>query len=250
MQGARRGGSGSRIGFLICLMFLSTACTHAHTTYLSDHWIEQPQGLYQTSINHNRPILQVIVTYDGLLSSHAALRLIAEHGKVTFWDPAGAYGLRSTDSNEPGNSNGLKITRVKDLVLSRIPDIPTYVQFRWGVGDVRVEVFEWDLVHQDARLFEDVLHNGTEGVGDSLPFQTETTPAFCTVAISEFLKRFAGSYMNLADWHLWPHSLAQALLDQKPTRIRVFHKDAGEVIYISPHLSAGKPHSLTEFALQ
>ncbi len=98
MQMTRRGRAWACLEFLVCFVFLSTGCTHSHSTYLSDQWIEQPQGFYQTSINHHRPTLQVIITYDELLSNHAALRLVGNHGKVTFWDPAGAYGLRSPSS--------------------------------------------------------------------------------------------------------------------------------------------------------
>jgi len=190
--------------------------------------------------------LQIIITYDGLLSNHAALRLVANHGNVTFWDPAGAYGLRSPSADEAGSSPLAGIQRVKDLVVTQIPDLPTYIQFRWYVGDVTVEVFEWDLAPQDAKFLEEVVRNDSQAVSETPVFHTETAPAFCTVAISEFLQRFAGFLMTLPDWYLWPHNLAHALLRQGPTRIRVFQRNSSELTYVSPHRSAGRPHAMTD----
>ena len=127
-----------------------------------------------------------------MLSSHAALRLVANHGKVTFWDPAGAYGLRSPSTMDSEPTDAITIQRKRDVVITGIPDIPTYLQFRWYVGDVTVEVFEWDVSRQDAQVLETVLHDGSVAGSDAEVFDTETAPAFCTMAISEFLQRFFG----------------------------------------------------------
>ena len=246
MQRTRFDRTLAGFGLLLSLVLFSTGCSFTHIAYLSDHWMEQPQGLYPASVHYQRPTLQVIITYDGPLSSHAALRLAAEHGNVTFWDPAGAYGLRSSSEDSTGKPGDSPIIRVKDLIMSRVPDIPEYIQFRWEVGDVTVEVYEWDLPLLEAKRLEEVLRKGTNGMGIATDFHTETAPAFCTVAISQFLRRFAGRIMNLTDWYLWPHNLAQALLHQAPARIRVFQRDNSESTYVAPHRSAATSPSLTE----
>ena len=225
----------TRIGLLMALVALSTGCTTTHTSYLSDHWIAQPQGVFPASFSHPSPTLQIIITYDGPLSSHAALRLVNHLGTVTFWDPAGGYGLHPLHTELAGTQLKPNIIRVKDVVVEPAPDLPTYVQFRWAVGDLTVEVFEWDVSSSDAQRFQAILREGIEAPDRVPEFFTETTPAFCTVAISEFLQRFAGPTLTLSDWYLWPHNLAQALIGQRPSRIRVFRQNQPESTYIAPH---------------
>jgi len=72
---------------LFLALFSLSGCNTTHTQFLSDHWVAQSSALHLVSTNPNASRLQVIITYDGPLSSHSALRLESDNGKVTFWDP-------------------------------------------------------------------------------------------------------------------------------------------------------------------
>jgi hypothetical protein len=124
--------------------------------------------------------------------------------------------------------------RVRDIVMTHIPDIPTYIKFRWYVGDSSVEIFEWDLPRHQAEALREVLRSETDGMHPKGRFQTETASAFCSIAISEFLQRFAAPTITLADSYLWPHNLAEALLQQSPSKIRLFLREKPEIVFIAP----------------
>lgn len=224
---------------LLTLIFLS-GCSTTHRQYLSDHWISQPQGVSQpqalhlVSANSRTSRLQVIIMYDGSPPSHSALRLESENGNVTFWDPAGAYGLVGYITDAHGIPIRPYGKRVKDIVITHIPDIPTYMRFRWLVGDSSVEIFEWDLPHEQTKELREVLRMGTEENHPKGEFHTETAPAFCSIAISDFLQRFVTPTLTLADTYLWPHNLAEALLDYSPSRVRVFVRGKPEMVFWPP----------------
>jgi len=224
----------------LTLVFLS-GCSTTHTQYLSDHWVSQPQVLHLVSANTRASRLQVIVTYDGSLSSHSALRLDSENGNVTFWDPAGAYGLVGHITDQHGKPIKPYGKRAKDIVITHIPDIPTYMKFRWLVGDSSVEIFEWDLPHHQTKELRKVLQMETDETHPKGEFHTETAPAFCSIAISNFLQRFVTPTLTLADTYLWPHNLAEALLDYSPSRVRVFVRGKPEMVFMAPRQQVISP---------
>ncbi len=217
----------------LTLLFVS-GCSTTHTQFLSEHWISRPQVLHLVSLHARPSRLQVIITYDGPLSSHSALRLESENGNVTFWDPAGAYGLVGHITDPHGNPISPYGERVKDLVLTHVPDIPTYIRFRWLVGDSSVEIFEWDLPRRKTEELRAILRMETDETHPNGEFHTETAPAFCSLAISDFLKRFATPTITLTDTYLWPHNLAEALLEQSPSRVRVFVRGKPEMTFVAP----------------
>ena len=225
---------------LLTLIFLS-GCSTTHRQYLSDHWVSQPQVLHLVSANTRASRLQVIVTYDGSLSSHSALRLESENGNVTFWDPAGAYGLVGHITDQHGKPIKPYGKRAKDIVITHIPDIPTYMKFRWLVGDSSVEIFEWDLPNQQTKELREVLQMETDETHPKGEFHTETAPAFCSIAISNFLQRFVTPTLTLADTYLWPHNLAEALLDYSPSRVRVFVRGKPEMVFMAPRQQVISP---------
>ena len=171
--------------------------------------------------------------YDGRLSSHSALRLEVDKDHVTFWDPAGAYGLVGHITDQQGNLIQPYGKRVRDIVITHIPDIPTYIKFRWYVGDSSVEIFEWNLPRHQAEALREVLRGETDGNHPNGQFQTKTGPAFCSIAISEFLQRFATPTITLTDSYLWPHNLANALLQQSPSKVRLFVRGKPETVFIA-----------------
>jgi hypothetical protein len=222
-------------GVLFLTLLSLSGCNTTHTQFLSDHWVAQSSGLHLVSTNPRPSRLQVIITYDGPLSSHSALRLESENENVTFWDPAGAYGLVGHFTDQQGNRIRPYGTRHRDIVVTHIPDIPTYMKFRWFVGDSSVEIFEWDLPTQQTEELREILLKETDETHSQGEFHTETTPAFCSMAISDFLLRFAKPSIHLTNTYLWPHNLGEALLEESPSRIRIFIRGQEEMIYLPPH---------------
>lgn len=212
-----------------------------HTKFLSDHWVAQSSPLHLVSTTSQPSRLQVIIAYDGPLSSHSALRLESNHEHVTFWDPAGAYGLVGHFTDQQGNHIKLYGKRIRDLVMTHIPDIPTYMKFRWFVGDSSVEIFEWDLPIRQTEELREILQNGTDETHPLGEFDTETTPAFCSLAISDFLARFTKPSIQLASTYLWPHDLGEALLEQSPSRVRVFYPNQQERVFSPPPTTLANP---------
>lgn len=228
-------------GFLFFLQCLFSGCATTHTQFLSEHWVERAQA-FPLAFGHSNPSrLQVIITYDGPLSSHSALRLVSDDQIVTFWDPAGAYGLFGHIIDHNGTPISPYGKREKDIVLTHIPDIPTYIRFRWLVGDSSVEIFEWDLPPQQIHSLQEVLHTGTNTSHPKGEFHTETAPAFCAIAISDFLQRFGTPTITLSESYLWPHNLGEALLDQSPSRIRLFFPQKEERVFVPPQPTLAKP---------
>ncbi|MDT7040938.1 hypothetical protein [Candidatus Nitronereus thalassa] len=218
---------------LLFLIFM-TGCSTTHEQFLSDHWVSQTARSHFISTNSSSSRLQIIITYDGLLSSHSALRLESDQEHVTFWDPAGAYGLVGHLIDSNGHSIKPYGQRVRDIVVTHIPDIPSYLKFRWYVGDSSVEIFEWDLSAKQTESLREVLQKETDETHPQGEFHTETAPAFCSIAISDFLKRFAPPPIQLTDTYFFPHNLGEALLNQFPTRVRIFFPGQEEIVFVAP----------------
>jgi hypothetical protein len=166
-----------------------------------------------------RPRLQVLVGYGALMSTHSAVRLITADGAVVFWDPAGDYGRPGLDLDPQYGPFATDVQRRADLILDP-PDLSTYLRFRWGLEDIAVEVFEWDLQPAQADELRDVLL-GDPG-RDRRRFSTLTLPPFCTLAASEFLRRFGPAPLRLQGSYFFPSSLGRALYSQSPSRVLVF----------------------------
>lgn len=229
-----------QIAVLLFILIFS-GCGTTHSQYLSDHWISHSSPSSPISTDSTAPRLQVIITYDGGLSSHSALRLISDKKKVTFWDPAGAYGLVGHITDQEGKRIRPYGKRHRDIVVTHIPDIPTYMRFRWFVGDSSVEIFEWDLPTQQTQELDEILQKGTDENHPRGEFHTETIPAFCSIAISDFLSRFTKPTITLANTYLWPHDLGEALLEQSPSRVRVFFPNKKERVFSPPPTPFVKP---------
>ena len=232
-----------KTGSILLILFLLSGCGSTHSQFLVDHWVTEPPHTQYISGITTPSRLQIIVTYDGAVSSHSALRLEVDKYQVTFWDPAGAYGLVGYIKDNQGKHIRPYGKRNKDIVTTHIPTIPAYMNFRWFVGDSSVEVFEWNLPrHQAEDLQTVLLMNGNGEEPQSADrFQTETAPAFCSMAISEFLQRFASPTISLKDSYLWPHNLAGALLQQSPSKVRVFEPGKSEKVYFTPPQQTANP---------
>jgi hypothetical protein len=122
--------------------------------------------------------------------------------------------------------------RSKDLIKINPPDLETYLQHTWQHSSIEVEVFEWDLKPEEGRVLYDVLLNGTDKNHPAGWFTTTTMGFFCTVAVSDFLRRFAHKTLTLPRTFFLPEHLARALYTQSPKRVLAFRR--GRQIAFSP----------------
>jgi hypothetical protein len=177
----------------------------------------------------NQPLLQVIIVYGPWWCHHSALRLVCPDRPVLFWDPGGAYGTHISMD-----------VRSKDLIRIDPPDLETYLQFAWRYSSVEVEVFEWDLTPEYAHELYNILTRGTDKTHPAGQFSTMTIGGFCSVNLSDFLRRFAEKAMTVPKSFFCPHSLARVLYTQSPKRVLSFRRDK-KIMYlpseIPPHPS-------------
>ncbi len=178
--------------------------------------------------------LQVLVAYEGSLPSHTALRLLVGQGDVVFWDPAGDYGKFDEAMQEEFGPFPVPVERPNDILQGQVPDLSQFAQFRWALADTSLVVFEWDLPQEKALTLQNILLNGTNDHHRAGEFRTWTFPPFCANATADFLRRFGRPTVRLSDWYFYPHSLALALYDQPPSRVRVFVSDGPQRVYVPP----------------
>jgi hypothetical protein len=221
-----------KINFILTLLlfsFLLMGCLHAPGAYRPDNWVNHRIDLKSISDNPNQPLLQVIIVYGPWWCHHSALRLVSPDQPVLFWDPGGAYGTHiSLD------------VRSKDLILIDPPDLETYLQFAWRYSSVEVEVFEWDIPPEDAHELYDILIRGTDKTHPAGKFSTTTMGGFCSVNLSDFLRRFAGKKMVVPKSYFCPHNLARVLYTQSPRRVLVFRRDK-QIMYAPSGIPSARP---------
>jgi hypothetical protein len=179
----------------------------------------------------DQPLLQVIIVYGPAWDHHSALRLVCPGRPVLFWDPGGSYGIDLPD-----------VVRSKDLIKVNPPDLQTYVQHIWHFSSIEVEIFEWELKAEDAHALYDVLLDGTDKNHPAGRFTTPTVGLFCTVAVSDFLRRFVGKTMTVPKSLFFPHNLARVLYTQSPKRILAFRRGR-QTAYFPPRITSGDFHS-------
>lgn len=201
------------IPILLLLTCLTVGCVHAPAPYRPSSWVKTPIDMKSIADNPNQPSLQVILVYGAWWCHHSALRLDCPDRSVLFWDPGGSYG--TPEQTE---------VRSKDVIRINPPDLEAYLRFTWEYSSVEVEVFEWDLTHEQARELYDVLLNGTDKNHPAGKFSTTTMGGFCCVALSDFLHRFAKKTMNVPKSFFFPHDLARVLYTQSPRRVFAFRR--------------------------
>ena len=216
--------------YSVCLF----GCAVGPSPYLPETWIQPVKHLHtvETIASHSR--LQVFIAYSGVGSSHSALRLVTSYGSVIFWDPAGDYGRFDNDWHAQYGLYSQDLQRENDLILNHPPNEETFIRWRWTLDDTSVEMFEWDLSTSPSKKIEGVLRHGTVDDHPAGSFSTWTAPMFCTMATSDFLRRFANPMIQLSERYFFPHNLAQALYTQSPSRVHVFTKDGKKSVYIPP----------------
>ena len=154
----------------------------------------------------DQPLLQIIIVYGPAWDHHSALRLVCPDLPVLFWNPGGGYGIDLPE-----------VVRSKDLITVNPPSLETYAQHIWHFSSIEVEVFEWDLKPEHAHELYDVLLNGTDKNHPAGRFTTPTMGLFCTVAVSDFLHRFAGETTTVPRTLFFPHNLTESYILSHPS---------------------------------
>ncbi len=209
-------------GLALLLLILLVGCVHGPARYRPASWDHariDPKSIADTP---NQPLLQVIIVYGPWWCHHSALRLVCPDRPVLFWDPGGSYGVFHQEE-----------IRSRDLIVKDPPDLRTYLQFTWKYSSVEVEVFEWDLGLEHAHELYDILSNGTNKNYPAGKFKTATMGGRCSVALSDFLHRFANKIMTVPKSYFLPHDLARVLYTQSPKRVLAFRRGK-QLIYVPP----------------
>jgi len=204
-----------KIHFILTLLLLTSllvGCVHAPAPYRPRNWENGPIDMKSVVDPPDEPLLQVIIVYGPAWDHHSALRLVCPDRPVLFWDPGGGYGFDLPE-----------VVRSKDLIRVNSPSLETYLQHIWHFS-IEVEVFEWDLKQEHAHELYDVLLNGTDKNHPAGRFTTPTIGLFCTVAVSDFLHRFAGKTMTVPRTFFFPHNLARVLYTQSPKHVLAFRR--------------------------
>ena len=218
---------------IVSLAIVLAGCVIGPTPFLPATWKQHTASIQPVSQRLDTPRLQILIMYSGLSSSHTALRLVQPGHAVLLWDPAGDYARFDADNVF---WRGTTPRRIRDLISHQPPDLEIYIKFRWELDDTSVEVFEWDISPALANHFATILREGTDDSHPAGRFSSLTWPALCTVAVSDFLQRFAKPVLQIQDWYFFPHNLAKVLYTQNPHRVRIFTPDQPQIEYLPPHL--------------
>jgi hypothetical protein len=221
--------------FIITSLLLTTllmGCIHAPAPYRPNNWENTRIDLKSVADPPNQSLLQVIIIYGYWWSHHTALRLVYPSRPVLFWDPGGSYGTTFS-----------KDVRSKDLIKINPPDLETYLQHIWHFSSVEVEVFEWDVKPEDALELYDVLLKGTDKNHPAGRFTTATMGFFCSVAVSDFLHRFASKTLTVPRSFFLPEDLARVLYTQSPKRVLAFRRGR-QIMYVPSRISLENSQSL------
>jgi hypothetical protein len=217
--------------FAVCIL---ASCIHAPAPHLPSTWIGTYTDLESITNRPAKARLQVIIASGVVMDNHTALRLVTPGQPVVFWDPGGGYGTA------PGED-----VRRKDLIVVNPPDLETYLPFRWENYDAAVEIFEWDLEPAYAYKLYQTLTQGTEKNHPAGRFTTRSMGLMCSIAVSDFLNRFAADIMDVPTTYFWPHKLARVLYSQSPDRVLVFRRRKQPMVYIQPPKMLDVTHSPT-----
>lgn len=168
-----------------------------------------------------QPWLQVLITYNGPISTHAALRLEHPARSLLFWDPAGRFGKPSPEN---GAAPGIILPRHNDVIRNQAATLPAYWKFVETTGDTAMEVLGWTLSESQADKLYRALTRAAQPEGGN-GFSTVTTEPLCAIAVSDFLHRFGAGVVQVQESYLFPASLAEQLRTQNPDSIVVFVSD-------------------------
>jgi hypothetical protein len=192
---------------------LVTGCMHQPAPNLPTNWQGKP--IQMTSLQDSpTDKMYVFIMYDKSMCAHTVLRIHSPQYGSVFWDPAGGYGKPEYP---------VIAKRKDDLVIDPIPTIPDYLSFRQYLPTSKVEIFEFDIKPEQAKRLIELL---TPRIGERhAPYKTETSPMYCSTAISRFLNENATDILKVKK-NFFPHALSKELYDANPTRIVLWDYDS------------------------
>lgn len=194
---------------LVAVAALAQGCRHG--AVVPRGWTLTPNvaGMHDPA-RDREPRVQVLIHYDRLRSTHAAVRVVADDKPAVFWDPGGAYGLTKPSYG-----------RTNDIILDAPPDLPTWWNYRkrW-LREPFLLVFEWDLDNPQASAMRRALLDGAAYGRDATLFQTRRAPGFCGYAVSDFLRDYGPPQLRKGlGRYFMPDELARRLWKKTPDRV-------------------------------
>ena len=198
-------------------------------------------GFTEIEQSAGKPRLQIVITYNDSRSTHSALRLDHPKRGTLFWDPGGAYG-KNTDPDRYGWTK-VAVRRKNDLVQADTPSLPAYWRFAVSTEDTAMEVLEWILTERRADEFYEILVSGAQDGGRPDGFTTDSAPFYCSISLSDFLRRYGQGLATADKNYFWPSNLAGHLRAQYPHRTLVFSTDEPKATFVSTR--AASPSNLS-----
>jgi hypothetical protein len=184
-----------------------------------DGWVELQPGSAAATLaaavkQDARPgKLQVIVCYDHVLNTHAALRTEMPDRSAVYWDPGGAFA----------QGDVTHYLRRRDVIADPTPSLQEIWQHRSNsLGNDEMAVFEWDLPASRVATLSQSLLDGAFGRDTPLAYDTNCRPADCAVTIGDFLQRRASDILAMPWKWRYPHELGEYLWTQRPSRVLIY----------------------------
>ncbi len=165
--------------------------------------------------------MQVLICYDSVSSSHAAIRLISP-ATMLFWDPGGLLG-------HEGNGG---FVRVNSIIEGR-PTLDEYWAWRQSFTELAMQVFEYDLSQAEHVALFDVLDSCRTKMRED-GFTTNWMGGQCCVGTSQFLRRYFHGRLTVSHEYFWPHSLACELWTQPVNRVYDYRRGHEKCRVLSP----------------
>lgn len=199
-----------RTFLVFCLLVLISSCAHSPLPFVAKGLKRVPGSQKDNECSSNTSCLQIFIMYGEFSCAHTALRVQINENKTVFWDPAGGYGI----------AGSVNAVRVKDLVISPVPTVSEYLEFRSVIPTEAAEIFEFEIERRDAEYLYNVLSQSSKESDPEASYDTQGVGLFCSYHVSEFLEKFAGRVLSVKQV-FFPHSLAKQLYTQRPNRVLV-----------------------------
>ena len=184
-------------------------------------WVELQTGsgaatLQAAVAEKGRPgRLQIIICYDQVLNTHAAVRLEMPDRSAVYWDPGGAFA----------QGDVTHYLRRRDVVANPTPSLQEIWQHRSNsLGNTEMAVFEWELPPQRVSELMQSLLDGAEGRNTPNAYDPNCHPADCAVTVCDFLQKRAAEVIQIPWKWRYPTEIGEHLWSQNPTRVLLYDR--------------------------
>lgn len=159
--------------------------------------------------------LQIIVCYDQVLNTHAAVRLEMPDRSAVYWDPGGAFA----------QGDVTHYLRKRDVIANPTPSLQEIWQHRSNsLGNKEMAVFEWDLPPSRVQELMQSLLDGSEGKNTPNAYDPNCRPADCAVTVCDFIQKRADDIVKLSWKWRYPHEIGEHLWSQNPARVLIYDR--------------------------